>query len=182
MHITMPRLVGTTVVSLACLWSSGCGYSLAGRGAFLPEHILIIGVPMFTNQTPYFDLEQTFTEKIRSELIGRGRYTILPEAEGVDAVLTGRIRSLRLTPASFTSDQLASRYVATIVASIELVDVIDDEVLWENPQLLFTEEFDVVTATDAEDPVAFFDQGSNALDRLTTEFARTVVGTILEAF
>jgi hypothetical protein len=29
----------------------GCGYSLAGRGSFLPAYIKRIGVPQFTNNT-----------------------------------------------------------------------------------------------------------------------------------
>ena len=29
----------------------GCGYSLAGRGSFLPAYIRNIGVPPFTNNT-----------------------------------------------------------------------------------------------------------------------------------
>lgn len=181
MRMTSPG-VGVAGVVLAAMLSVGCGYSLAGRGSFLPEHIRVIGVPTFTNQTPYFDLEQVFTDKVRSELIGRGQYTVLPESTGVDAVLTGRIRSLSLAPSSFTSDQQASRYVATVTASIELRDLSDDTVVWENSSLQFREEFDAATGASADDPRAFFDQGSNALERLSTEFARTVVGTMLEAF
>ena len=32
------------------------------------------------------------------------------------------------------------------------------------------------------DPAAFFGQDRNALDRMSTEFARTIVSAILEAF
>jgi hypothetical protein len=28
----------------------GCGYSLAGRGSFLPDYIKVIGVPTFANR------------------------------------------------------------------------------------------------------------------------------------
>ena len=38
------------------------------------------------------------------------------------------------------------------------------------------------TGVNAADPAAFFAQDLNALDRLTTEFARTLVSAILEAF
>ena len=31
--------------------SRGCGYSLAGRGSFLPRHIKTIGIPTFANRT-----------------------------------------------------------------------------------------------------------------------------------
>lgn len=46
---------------------SGCGYSLAGRGSFLPSHIKSIGIPTFTNRTTVFNLETLLTEKVRSE-------------------------------------------------------------------------------------------------------------------
>ena len=37
-------------------------------------------------------------------------------------------------------------------------------------------------AQTALDPAAFFGQDQNALDRMTTDFARTIVSAILEAF
>jgi hypothetical protein len=55
-------------------------------------------------------------------------------------------------------------------------------VLWENPSLVFREEYEATQGTDALDPNAFFGQEANALERITTEFARTVVSSILEAF
>jgi lipopolysaccharide assembly LptE-like protein len=162
--------------------SASCGYALAGRGSFLPAHIQVIGVPTFTNSTPYFELDQIFTEKVRSELIGRGRYKVLPDTTGVDAVLSGQITGLAIAPVSFTQDQQASRYVATVTANISLRDTADNKVLWQNPSLTLREEFDAASGTDALDPTAFFGQSTNALQRLSTEFGRTVVSSILEAF
>ena len=71
--------------------AAGCGYSLAGRGSFLPAYIKTIGVPTFTNRTTVFNLETMLTQKVRAEFIGRGKYQILPEATGVDALLTGEV-------------------------------------------------------------------------------------------
>ena len=59
----------------------GCGYSLAGRGSFLPDYIKTIGIPMFANRTAVFNLETQLTEKVRAEFIGRGKYKILPDAQ-----------------------------------------------------------------------------------------------------
>lgn len=41
--------------------SSSCGYSLAGRGSFLPAYIRTIGVPLFVNQTSVYDIERRIT-------------------------------------------------------------------------------------------------------------------------
>ena len=72
------------------LGAAGCGYALAGRGSFLPAYIQTIGIPTFTNRTTVFNLETLLTQKVRAEFIGRGKYQILPEATGVDAVLPAR--------------------------------------------------------------------------------------------
>lgn len=166
--------------------SAGCGYSLAGRGSFLPPEIKIIGIPPFTNRTPVFNLETQVTQKVRSEFIGRGKYQILPESTGVDALLVGELSSVLIQPASFTAQQLASRYAITMTARVELRDVKANMVLWENPSLLFRQEYDAPTSsgtgTGNIDPAAFLGQDANALDRMTNEFARAIVSAILEAF
>src|SRR5262245_26301958 len=90
-------------------FSSGCGYSLAGRGSFLPSYIKTIGVPTFVNRTTVFNLETLLTQKVRAEFIGRGKYQILPQNTDVDAVLTGEVTAVTIVPTSFTAQQLASR-------------------------------------------------------------------------
>ena len=88
--------------------------------------------------------------------------------------------SITLTPAAFTADRQASRYVLTVTARIEFKDMKTNKVLWSNPAMQFREEFDITT--DVGDPSAFFGQDANALERVATEFARSVVSAILEAF
>jgi outer membrane lipopolysaccharide assembly protein LptE/RlpB len=165
------------------LVATGCGYSLAGRGSFLPDYIKVIGVPEFVNRTTLFSLETQMTEKVRAELIGRGKYRIVPDTQNVDAVLTGEVTGVNMTPLSISSQQLATRYNLTMTASVQLRDQRDNKVLWENPSLVFRQEFDTTgSGQTAVDPVAFFGQDQNALDRMTTEFSRSIVSAILEAF
>ncbi len=169
------------LVLVACA-STGCGYTLAGRGSFLPPEIKIIGIPTFTNRTPIFNLETQVTQKVRAEFISRGRYQILPETTGVDAVLTGEVSGISLQPASFNQN-LASRYAITMTARVELRETRGDTVLWENPSLIFRQEWDAPTnAANPADPAVFLGQDTNALERITNEFARTIVSAILEAF
>ena len=160
----------------------GCGYSLAGRGSFLPVSIQTIGVPPFTNRTPVFNIETQLTQKVRSEFIGRGKYKIVPDATNVDALLTGVVTSVVLTPANVTDNQLASRYTLTMTASVELKDVKENKVLWQSPGLLFRQDYDVQTGLASISPEAFFGNDANALERMTTDFAKTIVTAILEAF
>jgi len=176
------RLSFLCAFGVLCGWLSGCGYALAGRGSFLPADIKTIGIPTFANRTSVFNVETLLTQKVRSEFIGRGKYTILPEADNVDALLTGEVSSITIQPMSFTPDQLASRYVITMSARIELRDMRANEVLWENPSVVFRTEYAATSGTSAFDQAAFFGQDVNALDRLNTDFARTIVSAILEAF
>jgi hypothetical protein len=166
----------------AAALSAGCGYALAGRGSFLPAYITTIGIPQFGNLTPYEIIERPFTESVRSEFIGRGRYTVLPQDTGVDALLKGDIIGLSITPAAFNDQQQASRYTITVVARMEFRDLKSNNVLWENPSLVYREEYDSAQGTSALDPNAFFGQEADALRRVSSEFARSVVSSILEAF
>jgi hypothetical protein len=173
-------LVLITLVSPFAL--GGCGYALAGRGSFLPAYIRNIGVPQFTNNTPVFDVERRVSERVRSELSGRGKYKVFPTESGMDAVLTGEISSIAITPVSFNQQQQASRYVQILTAKVEFKDLKTGKVLWSNPAMQFREEYDVTNTASATDPAAFFGQDVNALERLASEFARSVVSAILEAF
>jgi hypothetical protein len=176
------RASSVLLVAVGVLAISGCGYSLAGRGSFLPPSIKTIGVPMFGNSTPVFEIERRVTEKVRSELIGRGRYKVLPDPTGVDGLLTGEITSITIAPASFTDERQASRYAVVMSARIEFKDVASGKVLWTNPSMQFREEYEVTTGVTAVDPNAFFGQNANAVERLATNFARSAVSAILEAF
>lgn len=170
------------VLACACA-AAGCGYSLAGRGSFLPSYIQTIGVPTFANKTTIFNAETVLTEQVRRELIGRGKYKVLPQDSGVDAVLVGEISSITLAPASFTTQQIASRYTLTMTASISLRDLHENKVLWENPGVMFRQDYDAPTGrAGALDISTFLGQDANALDRISSDFARTIVSALLQAF
>jgi hypothetical protein len=178
-------VLGVLTVLGGGAFSSGCGYALAGRVSTLPASLKTIGIPLFINRTTVFNLESVLTVKVRSEFIGRGKYMIVPDAEGVDGLLVGEVTAVTIAPASINANQLASRYAITMVAKVELRDTKTNMVLWDNPSLVFRQEYDATgnqTAQGAIDPTAFFGQDTNALDRLSTEFARTIVSSILEAF
>jgi hypothetical protein len=170
------------VGSLAALALPACGYSLSGRGSFLPASIRTIGVPLFTNTTTLFEIEQRVTDRVRAELTGRGRWTVTPTRDGVDALLLGEIASANLAPAAFNAQQQATRLVLTLVARVELRDVKANKAIWSNPGMQFSETYEISTSASAGDPNAFLRNDANALERLASEFARAVVSAMLEAF
>ena len=179
------RYVGpvAALAILCAITSSSCGYALAGRGSFLPTYIRVVGIPVLLNQTTFFEVEQVLTEKIRSEFIGRGNYTIVPDTMGADGVVTGTVTGISVQPVGFTDQQLASRYLFTITMRVEFTDARTAMVLWSNDALSFSSEYQLDTrGNTAIEGSAFIDQERSSFDRIATDVARSVVTAIVEAF
>ena len=163
--------------------ATACGYSLAGRGSFLPDYIRTLGIPLFANRTPYLTVEQLFTEKVRIEFQGRGRYAVQPTEAGADGIVRGEIIGIAAAPVGFTAQQLATRYRFTVTVSVKFDDATQKKTLWENPALSFSDEYDLASRNSLGGDVAsFLEQERAAIDRLSSDFAKSVVSAILEAF
>ena len=191
----MPKVVSSASLSLsrrqvllacAAAAASGCGYALSGRGSSLPDYIRNIGIPLFENRTPFVTIEQLFTEKVRVEFQSRGRYAVQPTDTGADAVVRGEITGIAATPAAFGNQQLATRYRFTVTVSVKVDDLTTQKTLWENPSLAFSDEYELQNQLSGGDAAAqgasFLAQERALMERLSTDFARSVVSSILEAF
>jgi hypothetical protein len=169
-------------VIIAGVGAASCGYALAGRGSFLPDYIRTLGIPMFGNATPYQTVEQIFTLKVREEFQSSRRYTIVPGDEAVDGVVRGEITAISLAPVALNQQQLASRTRVTVTVKVAFEDVTAGKILWENPALSYSDEYDLANPSSGQDVSAFIANDKVAFDRLSTDFARSVVSAILEAF
>lgn len=162
---------------LACLLLTGCGYHLAGTGTSLPAHIKTVGVPIFKNNTQGYQVEQKITSAINTLLIQRGKYKVIPEATGVDALLDGTITSVSLVPVTFNAGGQAQQYNVIISAKVTFTDEIDQKVLFTNPGFTFRGQYEI-----DQSQLAFFDRQSQAVDEIAKDFAESVVSAILEGF
>ena len=170
-------------VLIALAIASGCGYSLAGRGNFLPDYIKVIAIPDFVNQSTAANIDVAVTKAAREEFQSRGgRYRIVVDEANADASLVGTILSVTPTPASFSAQGQASRYRISVIAKVEFVDRHENKTIWSNPAMQFSEEYDVTTSLTANDVNAFFGQDANAMQRLAKSFARSLIASILENF
>lgn len=165
------------------LAAGACGYSLAGRGSFLPDYIRTIAIPLFLNRTPYFTAELMFTEKVRVEFQSRGRYAVQPAEAGADGIVRGEITGISASPTGYSEGQLATRYRFTVVVAVKFDDLQQKRTLWENGALNFSDEYELSNRNSVGlTGEAFLEQERPAMDRLSTDFARSVVSAILEAF
>ena len=177
------RALIAVVVAFLATTGGGCGYALAGRGSFLPAYIRVVAIPQLQNASTFFEVEQILTEKIRTEFIGRGRYNVVSEPVGADAVLSGAITSITVQPVGFTEQQLASRYLFTLTMKVQFLDAATTQILWSNDALTFREEYELTTRGNTSiEGAAFLSQERSSFDRISTDVARTVVTAILEAF
>lgn len=166
----------------AAALQAACGYNLAGRGSFLPSYIRVIGIPIFANNTSVYDIEQLFTQRVRSEFLGRGRYQVIALTDGADAILSGTVSGLSLEPSGFNENNQATRYIVRVQLKVEFRDVKANKLIWENPSLEILDEYDLTTGTGALDASAFLGQNRAAADRIADTVARRTVSAILEAF
>ena len=137
---------------------------------------------MFGNATPFQSVEQVFTQKVRLEFQSSRRYTVVPSDEGVDGVVRGEITSISLNPVSLNDAQLATRFRVTVVVKIKFEDVKAQKTLWENAALSFSDEYELTSCNAGADVSAFVGNQQVAMDRMSTDFARSIVSAILEAF
>jgi hypothetical protein len=172
----------TALILTLAMATSSCGYALAGRGSFLPDYIKVVGIPPVENRSTYQQVELVLTEKIRTEFIGRGKYEVISEASGSDAVLTGEITGISAQPVGFTETQFASRYLFTMTMKVQLTDTRTNMVLWSNDSLTFREESELSSRGATDLGTNFLDQERSSFDRIASNVARTVVTAILEAF
>ncbi len=169
------------LLALSWLALPACGYTLAGRGNFLPPYIKTIGIPLFVNHSSVASMGQALTDATVAEFIGRGR-RVQPDTAGVDAILTATITSVVQTPISFTQSRQQSTVQIVVVADVEFKDTHTDKVLWSSKSVQVRDQFDVSTSTTANDPNAFLSGDQNAYRRLAKTFAQQIVTSILEAF
>lgn len=181
----MRRALGAVAVGAALFGVGGCGYALVGRGITTDASIKRIGVPLFRDATGKPSLDQMITRRVIEELLRRGRFDVVQQAAGVDAVVDGEIVSYNASPVGFEAGSSAapgaqtqaSRYAVTVTARVKYVKTGSAVPMWANESFTFRDEYDV-----GSDPGAFIDQEGQALERLSQAFARSLVSAMLEAF
>lgn len=161
------------------LGASACGYALEGRGVTVDPSIRRVGVPLFRDRTGKPGLDQRVTREVTDELLKRGRFAVVQETTGVDALLDGELVGYNVVPVGFSDaagQTQASRYSIQLVARVVYKKPGEEEPIWSNDSFSFRDEYDL------GDPVNFFDREDQAIERLVQSFARSLVSAMLEAF
>jgi outer membrane lipopolysaccharide assembly protein LptE/RlpB len=163
---------------VATLPVASCGYHTSAHTVRLPDSVHTIAVPAFVNQTQSYRIEQMLTSAVVREFVTRTKFRIVKEPkDDADAVLRGTVTSTQLAPLTYDSQTgRASSALVTVTMRVSLVDN-KGAVLFENPNYTFREQYQV-----SRELTSFFEEDAPAIDRLTRDFARTLVSNILEAY
>ncbi len=157
---------------------SGCGYHTAGNATRLPASVRTIAVPMFVNQTQTYRIEQMFTRDVVRELLARTHYHIVNDAgQSSDLVLKCTVVSAQSAPLTYDAQSgRISSAVVTVAMKVSLADH-RGRIFFENQNYTFRQEYQV-----SRDVTSFFEEETPALQRMSQDFARTLVSDVLEAY
>ena len=163
-------------LAVLVLLSTGCGYHTEGKANLLPSDLRTLAVPAFVNQTQTYKIEQLLTAAVIQEFSTRTTYRVVTQPDA-DAVLRGTVLTTSTTPLTYDSKTGRAASVLVIVSmSVSLKDK-QGKVLYQNPSYVFREQYQV-----SQELSSFFEEDSPAFQRLSREFARTLVSNVLEAF
>lgn len=156
----------------------GCGYHTAGHSSRLPQSLHLLAVPMFVNQTQTYRVEQLFTRDVIREFIDRTRYRVLTDGgDSADATLKATLLSAQTAP--LTYDPQTGRISSALVTVSLKVSLVErgGHVLFDNPNYTYREQYQV-----SREVTSFFAEETPALQRMSRDFARTLVSDILEGY
>jgi Lipopolysaccharide-assembly len=155
-----------------------CGYHVAGGGNRLPPDVKTIAVPIFTNESPRFRIEQMVAEAVTREFMERTSYRITANPREADAVLRGTIKDVRSGVVTFDLNTgRATTMQIQVTADVKLVDTHSKKVLFSNSNYIFREQYQINPSSSGQ-----FEEDQPALRRLSQDLARTLVTEIVENF
>jgi outer membrane lipopolysaccharide assembly protein LptE/RlpB len=169
---------GVVFLVAVSLLAAGCGYHAVGHSDALPPTIRTIAIPAFVSHSQTFRIEQLLTDAVVREFNTRTQFHVVPNLRTeTDAVLKGTVLSATAAPLAY--DAQTGRAVSALVTVSMQVTLTDSKgkVVFENPSYLFHDEYEI-----SADLPRFFEEDSPAVDRLSRDFARTLVANILEAY
>ena len=142
----MSRRLPAVALAL-CVAAAGCGYSLVGKGVTTDPVIKRIGVPLFKDRTGKPGSTRRSPSKVIEELLQRGRFDVVQQANGVDALVEGEIMAYNVAPIGFGSrgdgtTTQASRF-AVSVGPHRLPEGRSEEPIWASENFSVREESEV---------------------------------------
>jgi outer membrane lipopolysaccharide assembly protein LptE/RlpB len=166
------------VAFAALLGMTGCGYHAAGSATHIPANVRTLAVPVFATHAQAYHTEMALTQAVIREMNTRTKYRVVNTAAAdADATLSGTILTQTSVPLTYDSTTgETSTYLVTITVKVVLT-ARDGRVLYQNDALSYREQYQ-----STQDLAGFIREDAPAVQRLARDFARALVGDMLESF
>lgn len=171
-----PTVRAVLVTGLAVFLSgAGCGYKTATAGRAAQGKTLLV-TPL-VNKTTTFEVEQMMTRALAKSFIEKSPYKVVNDMSKADFVIKGEITAMNATPVIFGRETFGSAFLVTLAAKVRLEDRKTGKVVFRNDAYLFREQYEINADTRN-----FFTELNPALERIASDFASSVVSTVLADF
>lgn len=150
--------------------ASGCWfYSFKGT---LPPHIKSIAIPLFSDRTAEFNIQQVVTDQIRVGFI-RENILKLADEDNTHSVLYGAIQSIDDKPSVYRGDETGeavTEYRLTLKIEAEWYDKVEDKTIFKKTFTAYS-EYDPTGASEQTRDVAL----TEAIDRITEDIINQIL-------
>ncbi|MBN2097205.1 MAG: hypothetical protein JW714_01870 [Candidatus Omnitrophica bacterium] len=170
----------------AVLFISGCGYT---TGSLLPEHLKTIHIQPFRNKIELTDelsvdeyrfrsyrvqLETDITKELIDRFINDGHLKVAPQ-EQADLILTGDLIDYLRQPLRYGGDnETVEEYRISIVCSVQVKDVKNDKIIWQESRLIGDSTYNVSGTYAASE--------SLTVSAAVSDLARRIVNRTIEGW
>jgi outer membrane lipopolysaccharide assembly protein LptE/RlpB len=161
----------------SALMLSACGYQVGGQGSLLPKDAHTIAVAPWGNASIHYTLSNYLAASVSRELISRTRYRMVSDPSKADLILYGSVANM--TAGGTLYDNTSGRTTGgqiSVWIQYRLVDHAG-KVLLNIPNMEFHQPYEI-----SVNPTQYFDESEAAMQRLSTEVAKSIVSSLLEQF
>jgi outer membrane lipopolysaccharide assembly protein LptE/RlpB len=140
----------------------------------MPGYIKSVAIPLFKNPRTFkYGAERVLTDAVIDEFVADGTLDVAGE-DVADAKLQVEIVNYKKEALSYDVQEVVKEYNLAIVVSATFTDLINDQVLWQEPSMYEAVSYYAIgPKAETED---------EALDRLAEELARKVVNRTLQGW
>jgi hypothetical protein len=122
------------VLSIAVISTLMTGCGMYNMQSTLPTHISTIAVPIFSNTTDQFNIEQYATQKTIDEFIATGKVSITDEYKA-DAVVKCSLVKYIKEPILFDTNQIPQQYRMRVYILMTFFDNKNQTKLWDEKNI-----------------------------------------------
>ncbi len=140
----------------------------------VPGYIKSVAIPLFKNPRTFkYGAERVLTDAVIDEFVADGTLDFADE-NVADSKLQVEIVNYKKEALSYDVQEVVKEYNLAIVVSVTFTDLINNQVLWQEPSMYESVTYYAVgSQAETED---------DALDRLAEELARKIVNRTLQGW